>query len=76
MAIHYHNKAKVQPHQQFTNPPLGPIKEIGVQPQLTKTPGSIRAAAPELGQHTEEILIDTLQYTWDEVTKLKEQGVI
>ena len=43
---------------------------------LSKTPGSVRSLGPELGQHTEEILVDTLGYSWEQVGELKEQGVI
>jgi crotonobetainyl-CoA:carnitine CoA-transferase CaiB-like acyl-CoA transferase len=43
---------------------------------LGKTPGSVRALGPELGQHTEEILVETLGYSWEEIGALKEQGVI
>ncbi len=48
----------------------------GVPVQLSKTPGSVRSLGPELGQHTEEILVDTLGYTWEQVGALKEQGAI
>jgi crotonobetainyl-CoA:carnitine CoA-transferase CaiB-like acyl-CoA transferase len=43
---------------------------------LSKTPGSVRTLGPELGQHTEEILTETLGYTWDQVGELKEAGAI
>ena len=43
---------------------------------LSKTPASVRSLGPELGQHTEEILVDTLGYSWDRVGELKAQGVI
>jgi crotonobetainyl-CoA:carnitine CoA-transferase CaiB-like acyl-CoA transferase len=33
------------------------------------------AQAPELGQHTEEVLLE-LGFDWDDITALKEQGVI
>ena len=48
----------------------------GVPVQLSKTPGSVRSLGPELGQHTEEILVETLGYTWEQVGELKEQGAI
>ena len=41
---------------------------------LSKTPGSVRSLGPELGQHTEEILTETLGYTWEQVGELKEAG--
>ncbi len=43
---------------------------------LSKTPGSVRSLGPELGQHTEEVLVDTLGYTWEQAAALKEQGAI
>ena len=43
---------------------------------FSKTPASVRSLGPELGQHTEEILVDTLGYTWEDVGRFKEQGVI
>jgi len=44
--------------------------------RLSKTPGAIRAVAPEHGQHTEEILAELLGYGWDRIAKLREDGVI
>jgi crotonobetainyl-CoA:carnitine CoA-transferase CaiB-like acyl-CoA transferase len=38
-------------------------------------PATIRSSAPEVGQHTEEILLD-LGYTWEEISALKENRVI
>jgi crotonobetainyl-CoA:carnitine CoA-transferase CaiB-like acyl-CoA transferase len=43
---------------------------------LSKTPGSVRSLGPELGQHTEEILVETLGYSWEEIGALKELGAI
>lgn len=48
----------------------------GLPIRLSKTPGAVRALGPELGQHTEELLVDTLGYTWEEIGQLKEKGVI
>jgi len=60
----------------FDHPVLGLIKQVGLLAQLSKTPGSIRMAAPELGQHTEELLTEHLGYSWDQIPKLREEGVI
>ena len=52
------------------------VKVRGLPVHLGKTPGSVRCLGPELGQHTEEILVETLGYSWEQVGELKEQGVI
>ena len=52
------------------------VKVRGLPVGLSKTPGSVRTLGPELGQHTEEILTETLGYSWEQVVELKEQGAI
>ena len=49
---------------------------VGIPVRLSETPGSVRTAAPEFGQHTEEVLIDVLGYDWDRLTELRKQEVI
>lgn len=39
------------------------------------TPGGIRHAAPTLGEHTEEVLLEH-GYTWDDIAALKDKGAI
>ncbi len=58
------------------HPQHGPTKMVGVPVQLSETPGSVRTPAPELGQHTEEILMDVLGWDWDRISALREKGVI
>jgi len=58
------------------HPQCGPTKMVGVPVQLSETPGSVRTPAPELGQHTEEILTDVLGWDWDRISALREKGVI
>jgi len=58
------------------HPALGSLKEIGIPVHLGETPGSIREPAPQLGQHTEEILVDMLGYSWEDVETLRDKGVI
>ena len=43
---------------------------VGTQPH---DPGGV---APELGQHTETILLEDLGYDWDRIASLKELGAI
>src|SRR5213594_2805556 len=60
----------------FDHPTFGPTRMMGVPVRMSATPGEIRLPAPELGQHTEEILIDILSYTWEEIARLREAEVI
>jgi crotonobetainyl-CoA:carnitine CoA-transferase CaiB-like acyl-CoA transferase len=59
----------------FDHPVLGRTKMVGFPWDFSKTPASIRREAPELGQHTEEILLE-LDYTWGDITQLKTEEVI
>jgi len=53
----------------------GTYRQLGIAPKLSLTPGTIRDHAPELGEHTGEILTEI---GMDEVTqeRLKTDGVI
>ncbi len=56
-------------------PGVGKAKVVGVNIDLSETPGMVREQAPELGQHTEEVLLD-LGYDWDSIIAMKEEGAI
>ncbi len=56
--------------------PSGNINKVVRVPfQFSETPISPRGPAPELGQHTEEVLLE-LGYDWEQVSQFKEQKVI
>ncbi len=57
------------------HPVAGKVKLITMPVKFHQNPASVRTTAPDLGQHTEEILID-LGYSWDDITQLKGQKVI
>ena len=59
----------------FPHPTLGPVKFVGLPVKFSRTPGQIQCPAPELGQHTEEVLLEA-GYTWEEIQELKEAQVI
>ncbi len=48
---------------------------VGIPVQLSETPGGVQGPAPELGQHTEQVLLD-LGYEWTEIEALRDGGVI
>jgi crotonobetainyl-CoA:carnitine CoA-transferase CaiB-like acyl-CoA transferase len=59
----------------FDHPKFGPGQVVGVPVGLSETPGSVRAPAPEFGQHTEEVLTELLGYSWEEVGELRAKQV-
>ena len=60
----------------FDHPVIGPIKMCNHPNIYSETPSGIWREAPELGQHTEEVLIEELDYTWDDITVLRDKGAI
>jgi CoA:oxalate CoA-transferase len=62
--------------REFDHPAGKKLKVIMPPWQFSKTPTTIRNAGPEYGQHTEEILTGLLDYTWDDITALKDKKVI
>jgi crotonobetainyl-CoA:carnitine CoA-transferase CaiB-like acyl-CoA transferase len=54
---------------------LGPMRAIGHLIRLSETPGLIRGPAPELGQHTREILVE-LGYSNNQITALSSAVIV
>ncbi len=53
----------------------GAYRQLGIAPKFSLTPGSLRTHAPELGEHTDEIL-KGLQYSEGELEALRSRGAI
>lgn len=60
----------------FNHPACGPVKVVGPPFHFSDTPATIRLPAPEFGQHTEEVLMELGEYTWEEIEKLRIDEVI
>jgi succinate--hydroxymethylglutarate CoA-transferase len=58
------------------HPVLGRITTLGVVPDFSETPGALRMPPPELGQHTEEVLLEVCGYDWDKIAALKDAHAI
>ena len=58
------------------HPKTGPLKYPGTPYKFSETPCRIELAAPMLGEHNEEIFIDRLGHTKDEMRKWGATGVI
>jgi formyl-CoA transferase len=61
---------------QVEHPTAGTIKLAGFPYKFSDTPASVRMPPPLLGQHTQEVLVELLGYSPDDVQKLREQGAI
>ena len=51
------------------------MKVPGFPVQFSETPQTLRLAAPELGEHTEEVLQE-YGYTWEDLQEMKAEGAI
>ena len=60
----------------FNHPVLGKIKMVGSAVRYSRTPATIRLPAPELGEHTNEVLREMGEYSEEEITQLRKEGVI
>jgi formyl-CoA transferase len=54
---------------------VGEVRLFGLTARLSKTPGEVTSPPPRLGAHTEEVLRG-LGYTKEDVTALKERGIV
>ena len=61
--------------QRVDHPDWGEIPMVGCPIRLSDTPAQPGAFAPELGQHTEEVLLEH-GLEWDEIVRLREDGVL
>jgi crotonobetainyl-CoA:carnitine CoA-transferase CaiB-like acyl-CoA transferase len=57
------------------HPIVGNSRFLNSPVQFGKTPAEIKWVAPQLGAHTEEVLLE-VGYSWRDLEKLKEEGVI
>jgi crotonobetainyl-CoA:carnitine CoA-transferase CaiB-like acyl-CoA transferase len=55
---------------------IGDVPMPAPLPRLSRTPGAITSAGPDLGEHTDEVLSRLLQLDQNEISALRAQGVI
>jgi len=54
---------------------IGPVRQVGVGPKFSATPGSVRSTAPRPGEHTDEVL-SALGRSAHEIAGLRAAGVV
>jgi len=57
------------------HPDFPEIEVITTPVKFQQDPSDVKGPAPEIGQHTEEILL-SMGYTWEDIAKMKEEQVI
>jgi crotonobetainyl-CoA:carnitine CoA-transferase CaiB-like acyl-CoA transferase len=57
------------------HPAFGKIKQVGIAPKLSSTPGRVRSLSPLTGEHTDEVL-QQLGYKRTEIKDLRRRGVV
>ena len=58
------------------HPVLGPLKMPNVIPRMGATPGRIKHAGAELGEHNQEIFCEEFGVSEEELAELRERGVV
>jgi formyl-CoA transferase len=58
------------------HPTIGTLRLTGIPIKYSETPGQINLPPPLLGEHTDEVLSTTLDYSSDKIEELKAQGAI
>ena len=60
----------------FDHPTMGRIKMPGYPVHFSESWAQISQAAPEVGEHTDEILTELAGLTPEEIEALREEGVV
>ena len=71
-----HHLAARKYFQEIDHPVIGKAKYPGAPYRLSETPWQCKSPAPLLGQHNEEIYMNRLGYTRQELVVLSQSGVI
>jgi formyl-CoA transferase len=58
------------------HPTIGTLRLAGIPIKYSETPGTIRHHPPLLGEHTDGILTDLLNYSTEQIETLKKQGAV
>jgi crotonobetainyl-CoA:carnitine CoA-transferase CaiB-like acyl-CoA transferase len=62
--------------REVDDPLFGKMLHAGIVPHFLDDPGAIRWTGPPIGAHTYEILRDDLGLSTEEISRLREQGIV
>jgi len=60
---------------EIDDPNVGTVKQIGILPKLSETPGAVRSLAPIHGENTDELLLEC-GYSKDEIQTFRDNEII
>jgi alpha-methylacyl-CoA racemase len=60
---------------ELEHPTLGKVKQVGIAPKFSDTPGKVRSLSPLPGEHTDEIL-EGLGYKGEDIENLRRGGIV
>jgi crotonobetainyl-CoA:carnitine CoA-transferase CaiB-like acyl-CoA transferase len=61
---------------EYEHPAAGKVKMPGFPVKMSETPATYRIGAPQLGEHTVEILKDILDYSDEKIEELRKMGAV
>lgn len=61
---------------ELPHPEVGTKRHIGIPWRMSATPCQVKAPAPTMGQHNNEVLTSVLGYTLEQVEKFREAGAL
>lgn len=61
--------------EDYADPDFGSLPMHAPFPRLSETPGTVRAPAPEIGQHTDAVLAE-IGLTEDQIAELRARGIL
>ena len=61
---------------ELDHPGIGKVRVISHPVKFSRTPSHIQGSAPEIGQHTEEVLRELLNLSQEDLALLRKEGVI
>ena len=61
---------------EYDHPTAGPVKMPGFPVKMSATPATYRMGAPQLGEHTVEVLKEMLGYSDEEIETLRKAGAV
>lgn len=62
--------------KEIDHPTCGPMKLINTPVKYSYSTPGIRTPPPTLGQHTDEVLMDVLNFSKEEIKSLRVEGIV